>query len=457
MIDGGKPGTVGMARIRNHWRHWASARRQQAPLALSLLDGFPGVAMLVDADGIILSVNPGFERYSGHPAHSMLGRRVTSLDVDPLHGDIGRALACCLARRSPWRGVLLCRRADGQNIHQQGVFQPLETRPGEALRLLVTLHDITDLHQGALHDHVRLAALQETLDRLPGVVFQLRQSARGDLDFRYLSTGLQALAGLSSQDVMDSAEALLSRVHDDDRQRLSTTLAQSAISLAPWTLEFRLALADDLRWLEGRATPRRQRDGDTLWDGVLLDITARKEEEQRTQKLVSTDMLTGVLNRRAFFDSGEAVRALAARHGLGVPLAMLDIDHFKRLNDTHGHAAGDLVLQAFATTCGDCLRPYDLFARIGGEEFAVMLVDTSPEEAWGVLERLRAAVEAIALDVQGEVLDVTVSLGLAVMPPQGSLELALSQADAALYRAKHQGRNRLVTAPGYPLPQEHAL
>ena len=455
MSDAGNPGTMGMARIRDHWRHWVSSRRQQASLADSLLDGFPGVVMLVDADGVILCVNPDFERYSGHPAQTLLGRRVTCLDVDPLHGDIGRALAHSVMRRGAWRGVLPCRRADGEVTHQQGVFQPLEKRPGEPLRVLVTLQDITARHQRAVDDHARLTTLQGTLDRLPGVVFQLRQSVMGELEFRYLSAGLQALAGLSSQDVMESAETLLSRVQDDDRQRLSTTLAQSAVSLAPWWLEFRLALGDEVRWIEGRATPCRQRGGDTLWDGVLLDITSRKGEEQRTQKLVRTDMLTGVLNRRAFFDSGDAVLALAARHRRSVPLAMLDIDHFKQLNDTHGHAAGDLALKEFASTCRDCLRPYDLFARIGGEEFAVMLVDTLPEEASRVLERLREAVEAIELDVQGERLRVTVSLGLAVIPPQGSLDLALSQADAALYCAKRCGRNRLVPAPGYPEPYEH--
>lgn len=402
--------------------------------------------MLVDADGVILDVNPGFERYSGHPARTLLGRRVTCLDVDPLHGDIAQALAHSATRRGVWKGGLACRRADGRVTHQQGVFQPLETRPGEPLRLLVTLQDITALHRGAVADHDRLYELEGILDRLPGVVFQLYQSPRGDLAFRYLSPGLQALAGLPSEGVLERAETLLARFHDEDRRSLDAGLAQSALSLAPWRQEFRLVHEGDLRWLEGRALPRRQRDGGTLWDGVLFDITARKEEEHRTETLISTDMLTGVLNRRAFFEYGEAVRALAARHRRSVPLAMLDIDHFKRLNDTHGHAAGDLALQAFAAACRDCLRPYDLFARIGGEEFAIMLVDTSLGEAHRVLERLRCKVQEIDLDVRGEHLTMTVSLGLAVIPPQGSLELALAQADGALYRAKREGRNRLVAA-----------
>ncbi|MDI5891740.1 diguanylate cyclase [Halomonas rhizosphaerae] len=445
-----------MARIRDKWRRWISHRREQEPLAEALLDCFPGVVVLTDAHGVILRVNPGFEQHSGHSAKALVGRRITCLDVDPLHGDISHALAHCVARRRPWRGVLLCRRADGGLTHQDGDFQPLGADRGEPLRLLVTLHDITELRQKALHDHALLERLQGTLSRLPGAVFQLRQDARGGLDFLYLSDGLCSLSGLSSRSVMDRSDALLERVHVEDQSPLSTSLAQSAVSLEPWALEFRLETADGIRWLEGRASPSRRRDGTTLWDGMLLDITPRKQEEQRTQRLVSTDMLTGALNRRAFFDFGEAVRAHAARQGRSVPVAMLDIDHFKRLNDSHGHAVGDLALQAFAMTCRDSLRPYDLFARIGGEEFAIMLVDSSPEEAWGVLDRLRAAVEAIEIEVADTTLWITVSLGLAVLPPEGSLDLALSQADQALYRAKHEGRNRLAGSPDYSRIHEDA-
>lgn len=452
--DAGIPRVRGMAIIRDKWRTWRLHRGQQPPLAEALLDCFPGVVVHTDAHGVILRVNPGFEEHSGHPADALVGRRITCLDVDPLHGDISHALAHCVARRRPWRGVLMCRRADGRLIHQDGVFQPLEGGRGEPLRLLVTLHDITELRQKALHDHALLERLQGTLSRLPGVVFQLRQDARGGLDFLYLGDGLRALAGLSPRSVMERADTLLERIQAEDRAALTTSLAQSAVSQEPWWLEFRLETADGVCWIEGRASPSRRRDGTTLWDGLLIDITPRKQEEQRTQRLVSTDMLTGALNRRAFFDFGEAVRAHAARQGRSVPLAMLDIDHFKRLNDTHGHAVGDLALQAFAMTCRDSLRPYDLFARIGGEEFAVMLVDSSPEEAWGVLDRLRAAVEAIELEVADTTLRITVSLGLAVLPPEGSVDLALSQADQALYRAKHEGRNRLAESPGYPRSRE---
>ncbi|WP_192576491.1 sensor domain-containing diguanylate cyclase [Halomonas lysinitropha] len=432
------------------WQTWSTQRAGRGSLAEVLLDDFPGVALLTDAYGVVLRVNPGCERYCGSPAKALIGRRITSLDVDPLHGDISHALAHCVARRRPWQGVLLCRRADGRLIHQDAVFQPLASGSSEPLRLLVTLHDVTELRQRALHDHTLLERLQGTLSRLPGVVFQLRQDARGRLDFLYFSDGLRALAGLSAGAVMDRADALLERVQGEDREALVTSLAQSAVSLQPWELEFRLDTPEGPRWLEGRASPTRRGDGITLWDGLLLCITSRKQEEQRTQRLVSTDMLTGVLNRRAFFDAGEAVRARAARQGRSVPLAMLDLDHFKRINDAHGHAVGDLTLQAFATTCRDCLRPYDLLARLGGEEFVVMLVDTLPEDAWSVLDRLRAEVEAIEIEIADTTLRITVSLGLAVLPPEGSLDLALSQADQALYRAKHEGRNRLAGPTDVP-------
>jgi diguanylate cyclase (GGDEF)-like protein/PAS domain S-box-containing protein len=437
----------GLTRIRARWRRWSSRGDDALSLGDLLLERFPGVVMFTDAHGVIERVNPGFESHAGHAREALLGRRLTTLDIDPLHGEISHALAYCVSRRRPWQGVLLCRRADGRLSHQDTVIQPLGEAPGEPLRLLVVQHDVSAMRQRALQDHTMLQRLEGTLSRLPAVVFEARQDPRGRLGFLYLGDGLQRLTGLSPQTVMAEAERLLELLPPEDRRALIATLAQSAVSLQDWHLEFRLRLPRGERWLEGRATPRRRREGDIHWDGVLLDVTERKQAESRIEELVGTDMLTGALNRRAFFDQGEAVRAHAARQGRPVPLAMLDLDHFKALNDAHGHGAGDMALQSFAMTCRDCLRPYDLFARIGGEEFVVMLVDSEPEQAWGILDRLRRAVEALELEVDGELLHLTVSLGLTLVEPSGSLDGALSRADGALYRAKREGRNRICGSP----------
>ena len=445
-----------MLPLRKRWqRWWRGESTAGAGLDALLLAHYPGAVMLLDDQGVVCEVNPAFERHAGYPPEQLLGRRAVMLDIDPLRGDFAQALEQCLATRRAWQGVLLCRRADGSLRHQTTMIQPLQQ--GEAPpRLLVMQYDVTGMRERELRERHQLMRLEGSVARMPGVLFRLRQDGEGRLEFLYLSEGLQSLFGLAPEQCMDAPQSLLGRLPDEDRQRLEAVLAQSTVSLAPWQLEFRLSLPRGLRWVEARATPLARREGEQMWDGVLIDIDERKQVEQRVQRLVGTDMLTGALNRRAFLEQGEAALARAARHGQTLSLAMLDLDRFKALNDTYGHAAGDLALQAFATTCRESLRPYDLFARIGGEEFVVLLVDSRPEEAWAILERLRQAVAAIELEADGETIRFTVSLGLAVLSADGSLDAGLGQADRALYRAKHSGRNRicgpesLVQTPDMP-------
>ncbi len=443
-----------MKRLRDAWRKWcigAGGSPSGAELASLLGEHYPGAVLLLDEAGVVLEVNPDFERHAGHAPEQLLGHRAVMLDLDPLNGEFSRALQACRSTREPWQGVLICRRADGSLMHQATVIKPLE---GEPLRMLVMQRDVTGMRERGLQDRMLLARLEGTVSRVPGILFRLRQSLDGQLEFLYLSEGVKALPGLTPDRVMDNAQRLLARVLSEDRRTLTTTLTQSAVSLEPWHHEFRLNFPDGIRWLEGRALPRRRREGDTLWDGLMIDVTQRKQVEQRVERLVSTDMLTGALNRRAFFKQGAAMQARAQRHGQRLPLAMLDLDHFGRLNDTHGHAVGDRALQAFAMACRDCLRPYDLFARIGGEEFAVLLLDSEPEEAWTVLERLRMAVEALELDDDGQPVRFTVSLGLAFLEPGASLDAVLGLADQALYRAKRGGRNQICGPPAGQLQHE---
>ncbi|WP_185827567.1 sensor domain-containing diguanylate cyclase [Halomonas nitroreducens] len=178
------------------------------------------------------------------------------------------------------------------------------------------------------------------------------------------------------------------------------------------------------------------------------DITERKEVEHRLEALSRRDPLTGVANLRYFFERAADEYARVRRSGGDCSLLMLDLDHFKRINDHWGHATGDEVLKAFCDTVRDSLREVDLLGRLGGEEFAVLLPDTDREGAARVAERLRRRVEQHPVPQDSQVIPYTVSCGVATLrPDDDSAEAVLRRADDALYRAKAAGRNHSVGEP----------
>ena len=168
--------------------------------------------------------------------------------------------------------------------------------------------------------------------------------------------------------------------------------------------------------------------------------------------LATRDELTGLLNRRAMLDLMQLEQRRSQRTGRNLLLALLDLDHFKAINDTHGHAAGDRALQAFTTAVRTTVRGTDVLARWGGEEFVLMLCETPCEHAADLLERVRCAVAVLAVPHAPVPLTFTVSIGLAEHCPGESLEATLERADRALYAAKAAGRDRVVVAP---LPAPH--
>ncbi len=170
---------------------------------------------------------------------------------------------------------------------------------------------------------------------------------------------------------------------------------------------------------------------------------------EQIRQLATHDDLTGLLNRRAMLDRMQLEQRRSLRSGSPLLIAQLDIDHFKAVNDTHGHAAGDLVLQSFADTVRRNVRDTDVLARWGGEEFVLLLCDTPAADAVTLMERLRQAVQAMQVPVAqgGQPITVTVSIGLARHAPADPLAGTLERADQALYAAKAGGRNRVVPAP----------
>ncbi len=205
---------------------------------------------------------------------------------------------------------------------------------------------------------------------------------------------------------------------------------------------------------DGRKTAVRRDampDGNTVT--ILTDVTAEKAAEAKLTRLAMLDPLTELPNRRAFLEAAEGEINRVRRHAGRACIAILDIDHFKQVNDTHGHQTGDVLLRTLADLWAEMLRSSDTLARYGGEEFIVLMPETEPGIAIRLLERLRQATSSRHHGVGPDDLRVTVSIGLAALGPDGHVEDAIEAADAALYKAKAEGRNRVCAAP--PDPAAH--
>jgi diguanylate cyclase (GGDEF)-like protein len=176
------------------------------------------------------------------------------------------------------------------------------------------------------------------------------------------------------------------------------------------------------------------------------EIVERKRLENELQQQANTDGLTGVMNRRRFLEVAAQELQRAARLGHPMSLALLDIDHFKQINDTYGHAAGDLALQNLARICQKNIREPDVFARFGGDEFALLLPEANLNQAVRVLERVRQALAAFGFDMDGNLVSITISAGVSSLDSvEIALDMLLARADQALYRAKEAGRNCVIS------------
>jgi diguanylate cyclase (GGDEF)-like protein len=185
----------------------------------------------------------------------------------------------------------------------------------------------------------------------------------------------------------------------------------------------------------------------TIAIAFILLAMAKERTEHRHKTAALVDPLTGIANRRAFLQDGEAQLKRQMNDPRPTAVILLDLDNFKSINDRFGHAVGDRVLRLFAETGNACVRRIDLFGRLGGEEFAALLVDTTRERAIAVAEQIRSSFADAAREVDGNPVNATVSIGV-VISHDAVLDLSvlLAQADHALYRAKGNGRNRIEVA-----------
>lgn len=391
--------------------------------------------------GGIVYQSPSHLAVLGYPPDELVGTRVEAL----FHPDDLPALG--QARQGLTRGgvaslVHRLRRRDGGYLSFESSLADLTAN--RALRALV-LHgrDVTDrlaaqeaLRQSEARYALALAAA--------GVGAWDRDLASGEIVW---SDNVEPMFGLKPGAFGRTFTDFLELVHPADRDAVVEAGQRCLSGSGEYRAEYRVPLPGGKTcWILSRGNVIRDAEGRPVrLTGVLQDVTERRGLEADLVRLATQDELTRLPNRRHFLEQARREVERSRRYGSALSLLMVDADHFKQVNDTHGHAAGDAVLRSLAETGRKLLRDADHMGRLGGEEFALLLPETDLAQAVVVAERLRKAVGEmrVALPEGGEA-QLTVSVGVAALGPDTeNLDELMRRADAALYAAKDKGRNRV--------------
>ncbi len=339
---------------------------------------------------------------------------------------------------------------------------PGREEDGEVTQFLGVVVEVTEQMETASALAASRFHFETLTEALPQIVWSCNEAGQHD----YFSRRWSEFTGINPQDADEHTWKAL--VFPEHWNRVWTTWQNALHTGGAYDIDYRFRhFSGEYRWLRVMALPIRDEDGKIVrWFGTSTDIheayKATEERErlaQELERIAAEDQLTGVLTRRAFFaQSDKVIQAAQAAPGSRshLSLLMLDIDHFKAVNDTYGHAVGDMVLAASAGQIQAAVRMPDLVGRLGGEEFAVLLPGCSRNEAIKVAERIRSFVEAhrIELDGGGSI-SATVSIGVATtVRKTGAIHHLLTCADKALYAAKAEGRNRVCIFEG---DRKHAV
>ncbi|HEY9192308.1 MAG TPA: diguanylate cyclase [Methyloversatilis sp.] len=262
------------------------------------------------------------------------------------------------------------------------------------------------------------------------------------------------MLGYSHDEIQRTTMQWSDFVHPDDREGAWDSIYAVLEGRSPaHKLEYRMLHKDGgIRWILDQANVMT-RDADgvaTRMCGIHADITDRKLLEEALTRQAQIDYLTGVFNRRHFMERAELELSRAIRYGGDLAILMMDIDFFKQINDRYGHKVGDNVLKKLAEVCCVTLRTVDIFGRLGGEEFAILLPQTDRAGAALVAERLRESIAQAKVPLEGGLpATFTVSIGVtSISSKDDNIDVLLNIADAALYDAKNSGRNKVCVAAG---------
>ncbi|WP_316897508.1 diguanylate cyclase [Pseudodesulfovibrio indicus] len=401
------------------------------------LDMRSGVNWWSDQVYRLYGVNP--EEFE--PSLDVLLERIPEEDLPA----VKEALEKTRHSREPFSLAHRVNRADGSQIHVRvqgaGEYGPR----GRLLRVVGTILDITE--QVRAQEALRKEQLKLTAMADASYDAFIMVDARGRILF--WSPAAERMYGWNEEEAMGKEiHELIAPVsyHDDAKAGMHRFAGTGTGPVMESIMEFDSLRKDGSILPVERSVSAFKVEGEYYAVGILRDITERKRFLEELTRLARIDSMTGLNNRAYFTELVELELERARRQGHPVCLVMFDADRFKLVNDTYGHDVGDQVLAGLARTVADSMRCTDILGRLGGEEFAALLLDTDLESAKLVAEKMRQVVEDATVSTEdGTVVDFTISLGIAEFSKDvPDLEHLLKFADQALYRAKAEGRNRWV-------------
>ena len=421
-----------------------SSVREQ-PFLEQVLDNTPSGLLVVDSHGQIGYVNRAGETILNRAGDEICGSfyhadhwGITNFQgsaVDPGELPLGRVLKSGKPVRGVKHTVLW---PDGRRRYLRLNAAPLYWPTGQIHHVVISFDDITD----EFHIQHNLEELEERLNQIAESVQEVFWICGGD-EVLFVNAAYERVWGRARGSMYADAMAFLEGVHPQDKGRVEEAFRREQQELIMVNEIFRVIRPDgSLRWVHGRSYPVDHSERRTAVAAV--DITEAKEAQEALEWRASVDPLTGLWNRYQFDARFHDAFIRYNRYGSPASLILFDLDEFKSVNDRFGHAIGDDVLRGVARRLEPALRELDVFARWGGEEFVILLPETTIDYAVEVAERLREEIQGEGFPVVGV---VTISVGVTDFRYNDAEALdVISRADRALYRAKDNGRNCVEVA-----------
>ncbi|KAA5840576.1 EAL domain-containing protein [Pseudomonas chlororaphis] len=301
-----------------------------------------------------------------------------------------------------------------------------------------------DQLEQAVEERTReLADANIIVQNSPTILYRLR--GEPSFTLMYISHNITKFGHVAAQ-LVASADWAQTLIHPDDQAKVKNAMLRILDrDVAGASIEFRMRTGDGaFRWVENRYIPVRNDQGQLVEvEGIILDITERRLAEEKMALMARTDSLTGLANRATLIERLHQAFAAARRGAAPFAMFYLDLDHFKRINDTLGHPIGDLLLQEVARRIKACTRENDVVARLGGDEFAILQLDVDEATHCAALATKIRDTLLLPYSLEGNEVRISVSIGISLYSPQTlSADSLMAQSDMALYRSKDKGRNQ---------------